>query len=56
MNFGGLPSDDASAGAALIDEYAAVGVTRFVLGGRYANRDGFLRMVDQLVAIRELRS
>ena len=49
---GALATTDPSRGAAQLNELAEIGVTRFVLGGRYQSTSEFRSLVDQLVATR----
>jgi probable F420-dependent oxidoreductase len=53
VTFGGLPAQDPGRGEATIREFEAAGVTRFVLGGRYADGDEFGHMLERLVRVRE---
>jgi probable F420-dependent oxidoreductase len=52
--FDSLPEGDATAGRARLEDLAAVGVTRVVVGGgRYDDLDCFTRTLDAVVAARE---
>lgn len=49
---GALETTDPSRGAAQLNDLAEIGVTRFVLGGRYQSASEFRILVDRLVATR----
>ena len=50
---GSLDPSDPGRSAAHLNDLAELGVTRFVLGGRYASGDEFQALVDLLVAARD---
>ena len=50
---GGLPLGDTGAAAASLVAFRDAGASRFVLGGRYADADGYRRKVDALTAAME---
>lgn len=45
---GGLPLNDPNAAAQTLNDFREAGAARFVLGGRYADSDGYRRRVDAL--------
>jgi len=53
VSLGGLPPGQPERGAELLHALAEVGVTRFAMGTRYDDADGFRRGLDLLCAARE---
>jgi hypothetical protein len=53
VSFAALTTDDPVRGAEQLRELARIGVTRVVVGRRYADAREFRRMLDGLVAVRE---